>query len=221
MPKGKWISYSREEQEWLEANRLLPISEYHAGFVAAFGRADVSPSNLHSRRKRLGWSTGRTGCFEKGATPHNKGRKCAPGPGGLHPNARRTQFKRGQMSGTAQHNYKPIGYERITEDGYVERKISDTGTARERWRAVHLLNWEAINGPLPASHALKCLDGDKQNTDPGNWELVHRGILARLNGGRHRRTLPYDEAAPELKPLVMASAKLKHVVSERRKGRAA
>ena len=217
MPKGKRISYSRVEMDWLEANRLLPIADYHTAFQAQFGREDVAAANLHALRKRKGWRTGRTGCFEKGAAPHNRGKKCAPGTGGRHPNARRTQFKKGQMSGTAQHNYKPIGYERTTEDGYRERKISDTGTARQRWRAVHLLNWEAINGPLPDGHALKCLDGDKLNTEAANWELVHRGVLARLNGGRFRKTLPYDQAPAELKPTVMAVAKLKHAVSERRK----
>ncbi|TYC93016.1 HNH endonuclease [Novosphingobium sp. BW1] len=215
--KGRAIPYSTAEMAWLEANKTLSISDYHAAFQQRFGRADVTAANLHALRKRKGWRTGRSGFFVKGQEPVNKGKKCAPGKGGLHPNSRRTQFKKGQMSGTAQHNYKPIGYERITEDGYVERKISDTGAARQRWRAVHLLNWEATHGPLPEGHALKCLDGNKQNTEPGNWELVHRGVLARLNGGRFRKTLPYDQAPAELKPTVMAVAKLKHAVSERRR----
>ncbi|MED5545745.1 MAG: HNH endonuclease [Pseudomonadota bacterium] len=215
--KGRAIPYSTAEMAWLDANKTLSIGDYHAAFQERFGRADVTAANLHALRKRKGWRTGRTGCFVKGQEPMNKGKTCAPGQGGRHPNARRTQFKKGQMSGTAQHNYKPIGYERITEDGYVERKISDTGAARQRWRAVHLLNWEAIHGPLPEGHALKCLDGNKQNTDVGNWELVHRGVLARLNGGRFRKTIPYDAAPAELKPTVMAVAKLKHAASERRK----
>lgn len=216
MPKGKWISYSREEQAWLEANRLLPISEYHAGFVAAFGRPDVTPSNLHSRRKRLGWSTGRTGHFAKGAAPHNKGKKCAPGTGGLHPNARRTQFKKGQEP----HNTQYLGHERVSKDGYVEISVDQpnphTGYER-RYVLKHKYLWEKINGPVPEGYALKCLDSNPLNTDPSNWEPVPRAVLARLNGGRFRKKLPYDEAAPELKPLVMASAKLKHAVAERRR----
>jgi hypothetical protein len=31
--------------------------------------------------------------------------------------------------------------------------------------------------------ALKCLDGNKQNTDPSNWEAVPRALLPRLAGG--------------------------------------
>ena len=89
--KGHPIRYSAEEWTWLEANRAMVISDYHRAFCEAFGRADVSAVNLHSLRKRKGWRTGRTGCFVKGQEPVNKGKPCAPGTGGRHPNAQRTQ----------------------------------------------------------------------------------------------------------------------------------
>lgn len=216
--KGRAIRYSAEEMAWLETNRLLPISEYHAGFAAEFGRSDVSAVNLHSLRKRKGWKTGRTGCFEKGQAPVNKGKPCAPGTGGRHPNARATQFKKGERTGIAQKHYKPIGYERITIDGYRERKVNDGPVFKDRWQLVQRIEWEKANGPIPEGYALKCLDGNKLNCSPENWEPVHRGVLARLNGGRHRKTLPYDAAPPELRPIVMASAKLKHALHERRGG---
>jgi len=116
--KGRWIVYSDEEMAWLEGNRLMVISDYHAAFCGTFGRDDVTLSNLHSLRKRKGWRTGRTGCFAKGQTPHNKGVPCAPGKGGRHPNARRTQFKKGQTP----HNTNYLGHERISTDGYVEMR---------------------------------------------------------------------------------------------------
>lgn len=218
--KGRAIPYSAEEMAWLEENRLLPIADYHAAFTARFGRSDVAAVNLHSLRKRKGWKTGRTGCFEKGAAPHNKGKPCAPGTGGLHPNARKTQFKKGERTGIAQKHYKPIGFERITEDGYRERKINDGPVFKDRWQLVQRIEWEAANGPIPEGFALKCLDGNKLNCDPSNWEPVARGVLARLNGGRFRHTLAYDAAPPELKPIVMASAKLKQAISEKRKAAA-
>lgn len=216
--KGRAIPYSAEEMAWLENNRLFPISEYHAGFAAQFGRDDVSAVNLHSLRKRKGWKTGRTGCFEKGQDPHNKGVPCAPGTGGRHPNARATQFQKGQRTGIAQKHYKPIGYERVRVDGYRERKVNDDLPFKDRWQLVQRIEWEAVNGSIPVGYALKCLDGNKLNCSPDNWELVHRGVLVRLNGGRHRKTLPYDEAPQELKPAVMASAKIKHALHERRGG---
>lgn len=218
MPKGKSIPYSAEEMAWLEANRLLPIAEYHAAFLAEFGREDVSAVNLHSLRKRKGWRTGRTGCFEKGQEPHNKGKKCEPGRGGLHPNARKTQFRKGERKGAAVKLWKPIGTERISKDGYRERKVNNDLPLRARWRAIHLIKWEAANGPLPEGHCLKCLDGDKMNTEPSNWIAIPRALLPRLAGGnRYRKVLPFDAAAPEVKPAILALAKLEHAVRTKRR----
>jgi hypothetical protein len=218
--KGRRIIYSAEEMAWLEANRLRAISDYHRAFCERFGRSDVSAVNLHSLRKRKGWKTGRTGCFERGAAPFNKGVKCPPGRGGNHPNARKTQFKGGVRQGVAVKLYKPIGTERVSKDGYRERKIHDGMPLQSRWRAVHLIEWEAVNGPVPEGHALKCLDGDRANCDPSNWQAVPRALLPRLAGGnRYRQVLAYDDAAPEVRPALLAIAKLEHVA--RKKSRAA
>lgn len=211
--KGRRIVYSAEELAWLEVNRRLVISDYHRRFVEEFGRHDVTLVNLNSLRKRKGWLTGRTGHFPKGSVPHNKGKKCPEGTGGRHPNARRTQFKKGQLP----HNANYLGHERVSRDGYVEISIDETNPHtgfERRYVLKHRWLWEQANGPIPADHALKCLDGNRLNTDPSNWEAVPRGVLARLNGGRFRKTLPYDEAPADLKPLVMASAKLKHAIRE-------
>lgn len=209
--KGHPISYSADELAWLEVNRALVIGEYHRAFCEAFGRDDASAANLHALRKRKRWRTGRTGCFEKGMAPMNKGRKCPPGRGGNHPNACKTQFRKGSRTGKAALNYKPIGTERISEDGYLERKIHDGMPLQSRWRLVHRINWEAAHGPVPEGHALKCLDGNRLNTDPSNWEAIPRALLPRLAGGnRYKRTLAYDDAEPEVRPSLIAIAKLQH-----------
>jgi hypothetical protein len=204
--KGHPIRYSADEMAWLEANQSLPISDYARGFAERFDR-QVKAVNLHALRKRKGWKTGRTGQFEKGSEPVNKGRKCAPGTGGRHPNAIKTQFRRGERRGVAVKLYRPIGTERIAKDGYLERKIHDGMPLQSRWRAVHLINWEAVNGPIPVGHCLKCL-GDKTNTDPANWKLIPRAMLPALNGGRHKRRPAYDESAPELRPSLLALAEV-------------
>lgn len=213
--KGQAIPYSAAEMAWLEEHRLLPIAEYHAAFVAAFPRADVSAANLHSLRKRKGWRTGRTGHFAKGQEAHNKGKPCAPGKGGNHPNARRSQFAKGERRGVAVKLYKPIGSERISREGYRERKIHDGLPLQSRWRAVHLIEWEAANGPVPEGHCLKCL-GEKIDTSPANWACIPRSMLPRLNGGPRKRTVPYDGAAAELKPMILAVAKLDQAAREKR-----
>lgn len=209
--KGHPIRYSAAEMAWLEANHTLPIGDYHVGFCAEFGR-DVSAHNLNALRKRMGWRTGRTGQFVKGSAPHNKGVPCAEGTGGRHPNARKTQFKPGHgRSGVAVKLYKPVGTERVSKDGYLERKINDGMPLQARWRAVHLIEWEAVNGPVPAGYCLKCLDGDRRNTDPANWTPVPRAILPHLGG---RFGMHYDDAEPEVKPTIMIVAKLKHAAKE-------
>lgn len=212
---GRHRKYSPNEIAWLRSNCALEIQEYHSAFCAQFERADVTAHQLYALRKVKGWKTGRSGRFEKGMTPANKGKPCPPGKGGRHPNARKTQFKKGQRTGIAVKLYKPIGTERLSKDGYLERKINDDMPLQSRWRAVHLVRWEEINGRLPKGHALKSLDGNKLNTDPSNWELVPRGLLPRLNGKHGRR---YDDAPAELKPTIMAVAKLDHRLAEKRRG---
>ncbi|QRY69132.1 HNH endonuclease [Ensifer sp. PDNC004] len=216
--KGKWISYSAAEMEWLEANRTLPIGDYHRVFSSTFQRDDVSAVNLHALRKRKGWKTGRTGCFVKGQVPVNKGVPCEPGKGGRHPNARRTQFKAGGLP----HNTKFLGHERVSKDGYVEISIDEqnphTGYER-RYVLKHVYLWEQVNGPIPDGMCLKSVDGNRLNTDPANWLLIPRGVLPRLNGGRATRVMAYDTAPDELKPVLMTIARVDHKASELRRGK--
>lgn len=209
--KGRHISYSADEMAWLEANRTLEIADYTHGFNAHFGR-DVAAKNLHALRKRKGWKTGRSGRFVKGAEAYNKGRPFAPGRGGNHPNAQRTQFKPGARTGRANEMYKPIGTERMSKDGYLERKVHDGLPMQSRWRAVHLVRWEEANGPIPKGHCLKSLDGNRLNTDPCNWQLISRAMLPYLGG---RYGIDYDAMPTELKPAVMAIARVKHASRSR------
>jgi hypothetical protein len=215
--KGRAIIYSVEELAWIEENKEWPRALLHRFFVMFFGRDDVTVVHLNSLCKRKGWLTGRTGCFEKGAVPANKGKLCPEGRGGRHPNARKTQFRKGQEP----HNTRYLGHERVSKDGYVEISVAETnphtGYGR-RYVLKHRHVWEQKNGKLPKGMALKCLDGNKQNCDPSNWEAVPRALLPRLAGGnRYRRALPFDEAAPEVRPSILAIAKLEHAARTARK----
>ncbi|HEY0684688.1 MAG TPA: HNH endonuclease [Steroidobacter sp.] len=59
--------------------------------------------------------------------------------------------------------YKPIGTERLSKDGYLERKINDNLPLRARWKFVHLIVWEAEHGPVPPGHAVAFMPGRKTN----------------------------------------------------------
>lgn len=210
--KGRHIIYEPEELAWIEAHKEMPRAEAYAMFCARFMRQDVSFTNYNALCKRKGWFTGRTGQFVPGQIPQNKGK---PMPDHVKAKVMATTFKPGQRQGIAVKLYKPIGTERMSKDGYVERKIHDGLPLQSRWRAVHLIRWEELHGPVPAGHALKCLNGNKANTDPGNWEAVPRALLPRLAGAK--KGVPFDSAPAELKPVIMATAKLEHRAREARK----
>lgn len=121
--------------------------------------------------------------FVKGQESWNKGTK---GVMGTHPNSRRTQFKKGEMRGAAQHNYVPIGSYRISKDGYLEQKTNDEHPVpTRRWVGVHRLVWEAANGPIPRGHVVCFLPGRKtsevEKIALDALELVSRAELARRN----------------------------------------
>lgn len=127
--------------------------------------------------------------FSKGHVTWNKGKR---GETGLHPNCRRTQFKKGQRSGIAQHNYVPIGSERLSKDGYLERKVTDDPSIApaRRWVGVHRLVWEEFNGPIPVGHVVCFLPGrksaDSASITPDCLELVSRAELAKRNHPRNK-----------------------------------
>jgi hypothetical protein len=200
------IPFSDAERQWLQHNRLMVIGDYHRAFCAQFGRTDVRADDLHRLRKRMGWRVGRTGHFEKGAMPSNKGKRMP-----YNANSARTWFKKGQPPP----NLKHAGHERINKDGYVEVSIYETNphTGFER-RYVHKHRWlwEQMHGPIPKDMVLKC-KSDKANSDPSNWELVPRALLPRLNNRWGRN---YDEAPAELKPTIMAVAKLETRMADRK-----
>lgn len=211
--KGKAVPYSSEELAWIEANAQRVRREAHADFVARFGRHDVSLCNFIALCKRRGWLTGRDGRFAKGLVPHNAGK---PFPVAReNPACRATQFRKGQRSGLAVKLWKPIGTERIGKGGYRLRKVNNDLPLQRRWRFVHVIEWEAVNGPLPDGMALKCLDGNRLNCDPSNWIAVPRAMLPRLAGSRVG--IPYDTAPADLKPAILAAARLAHAARQRRK----
>ena len=116
--------------------------------------------------------------FERGHVPANKGLRR---PGWAPGRMRETQFKHGVRRGVAVKLWKPIGSERISKDGYLERKINNDLPLNRRWRAVHLIVWEAANGPLPKGHAVCFINGDKTDIRAENLALVSRRDLMRRN----------------------------------------
>jgi hypothetical protein len=204
--KVRAIEYEPEELDWIEAHKERPRKQLHSGFSALFRRNDVSEAALKQLCQRKGWMTGRTGCFEKGDTPANKGRKMP-----FNANSARTRFKKGQVP----HTYRGPGHERIdSKNGYVVLIVAETNPwtgAATRPVFKHRWLWEKKHGPIPDDMVLKCLSNDKTNCDPSNWEMIPKALLPRLAG---RWNNSYDDAPDELKPTLLATAKLEHAARE-------
>ena len=165
--KGPQHIWSDEEKQYLaEITPGRGYKEIQSMMSCKFG-FDYTHHQIKGAITRNKLNTGRTGRFEKGRATWNKGTK------GLT-KANVTSFKKGQKP----HNYKPLGSERITKDGYCEVKVSDTG---RRWRPKHVLIYEKHHGKVPKGSAVIFLDGDKRNFDIDNLYLVTRSQLAMLN----------------------------------------
>jgi hypothetical protein len=120
--------------------------------------------------------------IQKGAKPWNKGIK---GSCGNHPNCRATQFRKGELQGRAAKVVQPLGAERVTKDGILQRKVNNDMPFQRRWKSVHSLVWEAAHGPIPPGHKVVFLPGQNSSMaaqiTPEKLELVTHGELMRRN----------------------------------------
>jgi hypothetical protein len=144
---------------------LVKSASYLASPAACRLRREATPASIATR-------------FKPGQVPANKGVKR---PGWAPGRMRETQFKAGERRGVATRLWKPVGTERVSKDGYLERKVNDDLPLQARWRAVHLIEWEAIHGRIPAGHALVFKNGDKRDIRLDNLELITRAALMRRN----------------------------------------
>jgi hypothetical protein len=132
---------------------------------------------------RLDGAKGMGTRFEAGQPAWNKGLK---GVVGVQEACRATQFKKGRPASEAR-NYVPIGTERLTADGYLERKVTDDPSIApaRRWIALHRIVWEAVNGPIPAGHVVVFRPGMKtaeaSEVTIDRLECITRLALMRRN----------------------------------------
>ena len=129
-------------------------------------------------RLRRGDHPGAAFQFRKGHVPANKGLRR---PGWAPGRMKETQVKKGERRGVAVRLYRPIGTERISKDGYLERKTNDDLPLQRRWRAVHLLLWEANNGPIPKRRAIAFRNRDKRDIRLDNLQCISRRELMTRN----------------------------------------
>lgn len=194
--------YTAEERQFM--TEYVPGHSYREiqkAFTEKFGW-EISLGQVNSYIGNHHLNTGRTGRFQKGQEPPNKGKKgvCAAG-------CEKSWFKKGHIPA----NYRPIGSERVNKDGYVEVKVADPN----KWRMKHRVVWESVNGKIPKGYIIIFRDNNKTNTNIDNLLLIKRGTHAVLN---HTGLCEYSG---EFKETAVRIAELKTVSHEakRRKAR--
>ncbi|WP_286903145.1 HNH endonuclease signature motif containing protein [Vreelandella sedimenti] len=196
--KGK--PWSPEDLASLE--KIYPDTD-NKTLARIFRRSKFSIKNqasLYGWKKSEAHMAEKPGCFKAGSSPWNKGTNYSA------PGTERTRFKKGHMPP----NWKPIGTERITKDGYLQRKLTDTGNPSRDWVAVSHIEWEKHNGrPVPKGHAVVFRDEDNRNFAGENLELISRADLMRRNSYLH---LP-----PEIAQIVQLRGALTAKINRRSK----
>lgn len=207
-PRRRWTAAELEQMKHEYPNRKT--EDLAAEFGCSVARVYAKAAELGLHKSEAFMDSDRSGRIQRGRSDprmvatqfksgHGTWNKGAKGLSGHHPNTRRTQFKKGSMSGAAQHNYVPIGSYRISKDGYLEQKTNDDHPVpARRWIGVHRLVWEAAHGPVPRGHVVCFLPGrrsaDVEKITLDALEVVSRAELARRNHPRSRN--------PELAKLV-------------------
>lgn len=189
--------YTEEEKKFM--TEYVPGHSYREiqkAFTERFGW-EISVGQVDSYIGNHHLNTGRTGRFQKGNEPYNKGKKgaCAAG-------CEKTWFRTGHIPA----NYRPVGSERVSADGYIEVKVADPN----KWKPKHRIVWESVNGKIPEGYILIFRDNDKTNTDIDNLLPVRRGTHAVLNHtGLCEYTGAFKETAVYIAELKAATSRAK------------
>lgn len=170
-----------------------------------------SPAYLASPlacRLRRGDEVGKAHRFPKGHAPANKGQKMPRGwaPGRMAT----TQFKPKNRTGQAAHNWVPLASTRFSKEGYLLRKVAETGYPPTDWQPVHRLLWIEAHGPIPAGHKLIFKDGDKTHI-----ELVNLTLIS--NADNMRRNSLHTRLPPDARQVVQLRASLNRMINHRSK----
>lgn len=158
--------YTEEEHKFLQS--FIPGHTYKE-IVAEYNKRFSEPiteTRVKGYMANHKINNGLTGRFKKGHIPANKG---------THPptvgRMAETQFKKGGLP----NNTKPIGYERVTKDGYIEVKIKmrpSNPSCNDNFKLKHRLVWEEARGPIPKGCKIIFLDGNRQNCVLENLALI-------------------------------------------------
>ena len=160
--------YTDEIREYIKANHKGKSSIELAKEVSKKFNIDVDNDSIQNIKSKIRINEGfifeparNDGFIKKGNIPINKGTKGMFNVGG-----NKTSFKKGNIPA----NYRPVGSERITVDGYVEIKIADPG----KWISKARYVYEKSHGKILDGYNVMFADKNKLNFDIDNLILVSK-----------------------------------------------
>lgn len=126
---------------------------------------NYNDKDIYNAKRRNNLKSGVDCTFKKGNPAHNKGKKWNEYmPIESQINSKKTQFKKGNKP----HNWLPVGSEWINDKGYTYVKISEPNN----WQLKHRYIYEQHHGKIPKGYSIIFLDGNKNNYDLDNLQLV-------------------------------------------------
>lgn len=160
--------YSEEQKEFIIKNNYGKYAKELAAMFNEKFNTNITSHEIKYFRRNHKLNSGLTGQFQKGHNTWNKGTK-----GLTHSN--KTSFKKGNKP----HNYRPVGSERITKDGYIEVKVSDPN----KWETKNKIVYKKHFGDIPKGYKVIYADGNKLNNEPDNLILVSSSelLIANIN----------------------------------------
>lgn len=168
-----------------------------------FGSGTITVKKMRAYKKNHNIVSGLDCRFQPGHEPANKGKTMSPEQ---YEKCKGTMFKKGQVPP----NHMEVGEYTHTTDGYLIRKVKETGSQWERFEFVHRATWEEHNGSVPEGKMVSFLDGDKDNCSIENLFLVDNETNLEMN----RKKLRFEN--PELTDVGKRMAELSVAIRKKR-----
>lgn len=166
--------YSEEQKKFIIDNNYGKYSKELAEMFNQQFDTNITAKEIAYFRRNHKLNSGLTGQFEKGNISHNKGKKQSEymTKEALE-RTKATRFKKGNRPS----NYRPVGSERITKDGYIEVKVADPN----KWETKNKIVYKQHFGDIPKGYKVIYADGNKLNNDINNLILVSNSELLIAN----------------------------------------
>lgn len=192
-------TYPKEIADFIHANyKGVGPKEMSEILNREFGR-NYTQQQITGYYKNHKLNSGLDGRFKKGQESWIKGKK-----GIRFEGSEKGWFKKGERPV----NVRPVGSERVNVYGYVEIKVAEPNI----WRLKQCVVWEQHHGQIPEGHKIIFLDGNKENLDISNLEMITNDEMLEMN----RKGLRYDEA--ELTKTGVLIAKVNRAAEKRKRG---